>query len=339
VNVSVVLKGVTPNKIVKEECHASAQRRNPSHKGETVMVRPNVGIEVAGLTMRNPVMLAAGVLGVTGQSLKRVAEAGAGALVTKSIGPRPRGGYANPTLVGTDCGLLNAVGLPNPGVEEFVQEIKVAKEGGVPVIASIFGASRQEFAQVGLMMERAGADALELNVSCPHAEVATLGQSPKLTFEVVETVKKTIGIPVFVKLTPNITDIVAVAQKAEEAGADGLTCINTLHAMVIDIETGRPILANRVGGLSGPAIKPVAVRCVFEVSKATRIPVIGCGGIVDWRDAVEFMLAGASAVQVGTAIAWRGLGVFREITEGIRRYLKRKNYGSVEEIVGLSHRY
>ena len=231
------------------------------------------------------------------------------------------------------------MGLPNPGAKEFMREIQIAKEGGAPVIASIFGASKQEFASVGLVMEEAGADALELNVSCPHAEVAALGQSPGLTFDVIAGVKKNVGIPVFVKLTPNVTDITAVARKAEEAGADGVTCINTLRAMAVDVETGRPILANRVGGLSGPAIKPVAVRCVFEVSKEVGIPVMGCGGITHWQDAVEFMLAGASAIQIGTAVAFKGLNVFREVVEGIQAYLRRKRYRSVKEIVGLAHRY
>ena len=303
------------------------------------MVSLDMGIEIAGLKMRNPVMLAAGILGVTGSSLKHFAEAGAGAVVTKSIGPKPCEGYPNPTITETSCGFLNAMGLPNPGVEEFKREIPIAKEGGVPVIVSIFGASKQEFARVGVTMEKAGANALELNLSCPHAEIGTFGQNPDLTFAIVENVKKSVNVPVFAKLTPNVTDITAVARRAEEAGADGITCINTLQAMAIDIETGRPILANRIGGLSGPAIKPVALRCVFEVSKVVRIPVIGCGGIVTWQDAVEFLLAGASAVQIGTAIAYGELGVFRAITEGIEAYLKRRNHGKVEDIVGLSHRY
>jgi len=303
------------------------------------MASLDMEIEMAGLKMRNPVMLAAGILGVTGSSLKRVAEAGAGAVVTKSIGPKPCEGYPNPTITETSCGFLNAMGLPNPGAEEFKREIPIAKEGGVPVIVSIFGASKEEFALVGSIMEKAGADALELNLSCPHAEIGAFGQSPDLTFAIVGHVKKSVGVPVFVKLSPNVTDIVAIARRAEEAGADGVTCINSLQAMAIDVETCRPILANRIGGLSGPAIKPVAIRCVFEVSKAVKIPVIGCGGIVNWQDAVEFLLAGASAVQIGTAIAYRELGVFRAITEGIEAYLKRKNYRRVEEIVGLSHRY
>lgn len=301
------------------------------------MVSTNV--EIAGLRMSNPLMLAAGVLGVTGSSLKRVSEAGAGAVVTKSIGPKPREGNPNPTMTETSCGFLNAMGLPNPGVKEFKHEIKIAKEGGVPVIASIFGASKEEFADVGASMEKAGVDALELNVSCPHAELVALGQSPDFTHDVVESVKKSVDIPVFVKLTPNVTDMIAVALKAKEAGADAITCINTIRAMAIDVETGRPILANKIGGLSGPAIKPVAVRCVFEVSEIIDVPVIGCGGITHWQDAVEFLLAGASAIQIGTAIAYRGLGVFKEITEGIRSYLRKKGHHDVKEIVGLSHSY
>lgn len=301
------------------------------------MVGADLGVELAGLKLQNPVMLAAGILGVTGLSLRRVAEAGAGAVVTKSIGPEPREGYSNPTFTGTPGGFLNSIGLPNPGAEAFAHEVKIAKKGGVPVIVSIFGASKREFARVGVLMEEAGADALELNLSCPHSRLLAFGQSPQLTFSVVEAVKKRVGVPVFAKLTPNVADIAAVARKAEEAGADAVTCINTLRAMAIDAETGRPILANRFGGLSGPAIKPVAVRCVFEVAEAVDIPVIGSGGITTWEDAVEFMLAGASAVQIGSAVALKDLEVFREVAEGIRAYLKRKGYRSVKEIVGLSH--
>lgn len=301
------------------------------------MGKTNIATVIAGLRMRNPIMLASGILNLTGPALKRVAEAGAGAVVTKSIGPTPRRGYSNPTLIEISSGILNAMGLPNPGALEFKREIKIAKEGGVPVIASVFGGSKEEFAYVGSLMENSGADAIELNISCPHTEVTALGQSPNLTFATVEAVKKKVGIPVFVKLTPNVTDIVAIARSAQEAGADAITCVNTLRAMVIDIETGKPILANKIGGLSGPAIKPVSVRCVFEVYKEVNIPVIGCGGIFRWQDAVEFMLAGASAVQVGTAIAYRGLEIFNEITEGIRSYLKRKK-STLKNIIGLSHK-
>jgi dihydroorotate dehydrogenase (NAD+) catalytic subunit len=188
---------------------------------------------------------------------------------------------------------------------------------------------------------KAGVDALELNLSCPHVERtgAEIGHDPGLVADVVEKVKAKVDRPVFVKLTPNVADIVEVAKAAAESGADALTAINTVRAMAIDLETTRPLLANKVGGLSGPAIKPIAVRCVYEIYQEVDVPVIGCGGISTWRDAVEFMLAGASAVQIGTAVAFKGLEVFRSVTEGMEVYLKEKAFKSVKEIVGLAHRH
>jgi len=297
--------------------------------------------EIAGLKLANPTMLAAGILGMSGLSLKRAAEAGAGAVITKSMGLKPRVGYSNPTLVQVDCGLLNAMGLPNPSVHHFVEEISEAKKGGVPVIISVYGFSSEDFGEAAKIAAEAGADALELNVSCPHVEKtgSEIGQSPQLVAKVVEKVKNTVNKPVFVKLTPNVADITEIAEAAVKAGADAITAINTVRAMAIDVETTRPVLANKVGGLSGPAIKPIAIRCVYEVYRKVKIPVIGCGGVTTWQDAVEFMLAGASAVQIGTAIGFEGLGVFKSVAEGIDSYLENMNFGSVKEIVGLSHRY
>lgn len=297
--------------------------------------------EVAGLKLKNPTMLAAGILGVSGLSLKRVAEAGAGAVVTKSVGLEPREGYSNPTVVQVECGLLNAVGLPNPGVNNLSEEVREVKETGVPIIVSIYGFSSKEFANVAETAVKAGADGLELNVSCPHVEKtgAEIGQDPQVVAKVVEEVKDRVDKPVFVKLTPNVADITEVAKAATDAGADAVTAINTVRAMTINIETNRPVLANKIGGLSGPAIKPIAVRCVYEISREVDVPVIGCGGVVNWRDAVEFMLAGASAVQIGTAVAFKGLRVFKSVTRGIDTYLKKRGFDSVKEIAGLSHRY
>jgi len=297
--------------------------------------------EVAGLKLANPTMLAAGILGLTGSSLRSVIEAGAGAVVTKSVGLKPREGYPNPTVVQVEGGLLNAMGLPSPGIHHFGDEIREAKEGGIPIIVSVYGFSPEEFAEVARIASEAGADALELNVSCPHVEKTgtEIGQNPRLVAEVVAMVKKRVDKPVFVKLTPHVTDITEVAKAAVEAGADAITAINTVRAMAINIETTRPILANKIGGLSGPAIKPIALRCVYEIFQGVDVPVIGCGGITTWRDAVEFMLAGASAVQIGTAIALKGLGVFESITRGIDAYLRRRDFRSVTEIVGLSHRH
>lgn len=301
-----------------------------------------LSVEIAALNLPNPTMLAAGILGLSCSSLREAARNGAGAVVTKSVGLKPRVGYANPSAVQVECGLLNAIGLANPGASYFAEEIRELKSShlGVPVIASVFGSSGEDFAKASRIMEKAGADAVELNVSCPHVKKtgSEIGQSPALVSEVVKCVKETVSGPVIVKLTPNVAEIAEVAEAAVKAGADAITAINTARAMAIDIETATPILANKIGGLSGPAVKPIAVRCIYEICESVRVPIIGCGGVSSWRDAVEFMLAGASAVQVGTAIGVQGLGVFRSINKGIDTYLRGKGYRNVREIVGLSHR-
>ena len=297
--------------------------------------------EIAGLKLANPTMLASGILGYTGLSLKSIIEAGAGAVVTKSMGLEPRTGYPNPTVVQTDCGLLNAMGLPNPGISHFKEEMNELKNTGVPTILSIYGYSSEEFAKVAETAAKMGADAIELNVSCPHIKKAgaEIGCDPLLLTEIVEEVKKKVAKPVIVKLTPNVANIGEIAKAAEKAGADAITAINTVKAMNIEIETGRPLLANKFGGLSGPAIKPIAVRCVYDVYRSVDVPIIGCGGISSWQDAVEFMLAGASAVQIGTAVAFKGVGVFSSVAKGIEAYLKRKGFKNVKELVGLAHKF
>ena len=297
---------------------------------------------IAGLQLENPTILASGILGYSAESLNRVAKGGAGAVVTKSIGVEPRVGYPNPTVVQAEAGLINAMGLPNPGIALYCQEIKYCKTIlRVPLIVSVFGYSADEYATVAKKAVDAGADAVELNVSCPHVQFtgAEIGQNPKLLAEVVEKVKAAVGKPILVKLSPNVANIAVTAKAAVEAGADALTAVNTLKAMAIDSETMRPILSNLKGGLSGPAVKPVALRCVYDIrEELPDVPIIGCGGITDWRDAVEFLLAGASAVQVGTAIALESTEVFQAITKGVEVYLRKKHYGSVKEIVGLAHR-
>jgi dihydroorotate dehydrogenase (NAD+) catalytic subunit len=298
-----------------------------------------ITVEIAGLEFSNPTMLAAGMLGMSGVTLRRVAEAGAGAIVTKSLGLHPRRGYVNPTVVSLKNGLLNAMGLPNPGIDEFGDEMREAHVT-VPRIVSIYAASPQEFALVARKACMIGADALELNVSCPHAETlgAEIGQDPEMVQKIVKETKASVQIPIFVKLTPNVTNISELAHAAEKAGADAVTAINTVRAMAINAETAVPILGNRIGGLSGPAIKPIAIRCVFEIFETVKIPILGCGGVESWSDAIEFVQAGASAVQIGTAIAAKGLDVFRHVVEGIELFLQRKRIGSVNELVGLSHR-
>jgi dihydroorotate dehydrogenase (NAD+) catalytic subunit len=286
---------------------------------------PSLSVDVGGLILQNPVMLAAGILGTTGASLRRAALAGAGGVVTKSIGSDPREGHPGPTVVQVECGLLNAMGLPNPGFREFQKEIDVAKTSGVPVVASIFGSSAAEFARIARGLQP---DAFELNLSCPHAEKygSELGRYPDLVEAVTGAVKASANVPVWVKLTPNTADILELGRAAQSGGADAVVAINTLKAMAIDIETGYPILGNKFGGLSGSAVKPVAVRCVYELASNLDIPVIGVGGVSSWEDAVEMMMAGAKAVQVGTAL-YRGYEVFKEITDGLSSYLDRKSLG------------
>lgn len=300
----------------------------------------DLSMHVSRLFMPNPTMLASGILGMSADTLRVAAESGAGAVVTKSVGLKPSSGYPNPTVIQVECGLLNAVGLPNPGIHKFAEEIKALRDLKVPVIVSIFGFSPNEYAEVARIAAESGASAIELNLSCPHVRGtgAEIGQDPKMVKQVVRAVKGSVEKPVFAKLTPNTTNIVELAEAAVSAGADAITAINTVRAMAIDVEALRPILANRIGGLSGPAIKPIALRCIYEIYEAVSAPIIGCGGIMCWRDAVEFMLAGASAVQIGSAIAVEGLSIFRSICTGLAEYLARKGFKSVGEIIGLAHK-
>lgn len=298
----------------------------------------DLSTEIAGLKLRNPTMLASGFLGVSGQTLRRVVEAGAGAVVTKSSSLKPRHGNPGPTIVEVPVGLLNAIGLASPGIAMMKDEITEAKKSGVPVIVSVFGFSVSDYSKSAGIAETFGADAVELNVSCPHVSgVAETGQDPKTVAKVTRSVRRRVGIPVFVKLTPNVANIIEIGRSAERAGADAITAINTLRAMSIDIHVRLPVLSARIGGLSGPAIKPVAVRCVYELAEKVKLPIIGVGGITDWEDAVEFFLAGASAVQIGTAILRKDLRVFSEVVEGLSTYLKENGFTSVSELVGIAH--
>lgn len=285
-------------------------------------------------------MLAAGILGSTAASLNWAARSGAGAVVTKSFGLNPNKGYANPTTVEVTGGVINAIGLSNPGVDNFKVELEKLNKS-VPAIASLYGANPEEFSEIAARVEGL-VDALELNVSCPHAMGgcgSAIGQDPDLTAEIVRSVKKSVKIPVFVKLTPNVTDIVEIARYAENAGADALTMINSLGpGMRIDIETGNPILKNRFGGLSGPAVKPIAVRCVFDVYDSVDIPIIGVGGIRDYKDVLEFLYAGASCVQIGTSIMYEGMDIFEKILNGLERFMDGRGYESVNEMVGIAHK-
>jgi len=290
------------------------------------------------LRLHNPAMLASGFLGVSGEMLARVVEAGAGAVVTKSSSLKPREGNPGPTIVELPVGLLNAIGLASPGISLMKDEITEAKMSGVPVIVSVFGFSVSDYSKSARIADTYGADAVELNVSCPHVSgVAEIGQDPKIVAKVTRAVKREVDIPVLVKLSPNVSNIAEIGRAAERAGADAITAVNTIKGMAIDIHVRLPVLSAKIGGLSGPAIKPVAVRCVYELAEKVKIPIIGVGGIMGWEDAVEFFLAGASAVQIGTAILQKDLKIFSEVAQGLSAYLKENGFTSVSELVGVAH--
>lgn len=294
-----------------------------------------LSLSLTGLKLNNPLMLAAGIMGTTGSSLKRAADGGASAVVTKSIGIEPRTGHCNPTMVEVDCGYLNAMGLPNPSYKNFQKEIDLARESGVPVIASIFGATSDEFSEISRTL---CADAFELNVSCPHAcgYGAQVGSDPALVEEITKAVKSATSAPVWVKLTPNVTDIKSIGIAAQRGGADAVVAINTVRAMAIDIESGYPILGNMFGGLSGRAIKPVAIKCIYDLYEALEIPVIGVGGISDWKDAVEFIMAGARAVQIGTAVG-SNINIFNDISSCMESFMEEKEW-ILDDIYGMAHK-
>ncbi|MCJ7817439.1 MAG: dihydroorotate dehydrogenase [Candidatus Thorarchaeota archaeon] len=279
--------------------------------------------------------LASGVLGVTASTMLRAVNSGADAVVTKSIGLHPRKGHHGPILSTSHGGLLNAVGLTNPGIDAFEEEMQILREAKVPVVMSIFADSPEEIAVVAEKATMLGPTAIELNLSCPHAEISQISHSPTVTSEYVRAVKEVVNLPVFAKLTPNATDYVSVGKAAQDAGADAIVAINTVRAMKIDILQQRPVLGNRVGGLSGPPIFPIAVRCVYDLHNALSIPIIGVGGVSTWEDAVEMHLAGASAIQIGTAVM-EDIEVFSKIKQGVNTYLREKGHKSVDEIVGLA---
>jgi len=297
-------------------------------------------VEFAGLRLRSRTMNASGVLGMSAPLLRRVYESGAGAAVTKSLGPTGRPGHSNPTVVEVEGGVLNAMGLPNPGVGYFADEVRELKREGITVVSSFFASTLKEFSESARALSEAGSDALELNLSCPNVEgeVGMCAADAASVERVTAAVKAASDKPVFVKLSPNVTDIVQIAVAAEKGGADAITATNTLKAMAIDADFRRPVLANVTGGLSGPALKPVSLRCVWEIFDAVEIPIIGCGGVSGWRDAVEYLLAGASAVQIGAAVRDGGFEVFGEVNAGVLEYMRRNSYGSVAEIVGGAHR-
>jgi dihydroorotate dehydrogenase (NAD+) catalytic subunit len=300
----------------------------------------DISTTIGPLRLKNPTMLASGIMDEDAGSMQRMIDCGAGAIVTKSIGVQPREGYANPTVIELDYGILNAMGLPNPGIDLYGEEIKKLQATKVPIIGSIYAADANEFANLAEKMQRFGANAVELNVSCPHAKHYGLevGSDPALLHEIVSFVKHLVSLPVFVKVSPNIMNLVEIAKTIENAGADAIVAINTVKAMKIDLETTRPILANKTGGYSGKAIKPIGVRCVYDIAQAVDIPVIGVGGITTGGDAIEYFMAGASAVQIGSAVYYRGPDVFTVVCEEIKTWMKDHGYTTITELIGAAFR-
>jgi len=291
------------------------------------------------MKLNNPTILASGIMDEDAGSMVRIVDSGVGAIVTKSIGLTAREGYPNPTLIELDYGILNAMGLPNPGIEDYNKEIKKLKNSNIPIIGSVYGKDINEFVKLGQKMQKYGVDAIELNLSCPHAKGYGLevGADPHLVNEITAKVKEATEIPIFVKLSPNVTNIVEIAKAAENARADAIVAINTVKAMKIDLDVKMPILSNAIGGYSGKAIKPIGIRCVYEIAKSIDIPIIGVGGVTTGEDAIEYFMAGASAVQIGSGIYYRGINVFKKVCLEIETWMKNHNYKHLSEIIGVVH--
>jgi len=296
----------------------------------------DMSVNIAGIRLKNPVMTASGTFGFGEEYGEYYDLTRLGAVVVKGLTLRPRKGNPPPRTCETPAGMLNSVGLQNPGVDFFLEkELPRLLDRGACVIANISGASVDEYCLMMEKLSQSGVAAVELNLSCPNVKEGGIafGLKPDLVYEVTRRVKECGQKPVIVKLSPNVTDIVEIALAAAEGGGDAVSLINTLLAMDIDVWSRRPVLGNTYGGLSGPAVKPVALRMVHQVAGAVDIPVIGMGGILDWYDAVQFILAGAKAVAVGTANFVNPLAPV-EIIEGIERYLVKQGFTSVEDMVG-----
>ena len=299
--------------------------------------RVSLEVNVAGIRMKTPVMVASGTFGYGSEYVDFVDLNQLGAIVVKGITSEPWPGNPMQRIIETPSGMLNAIGLQNVGVDHFISEkLPYLRDFDVPVVVNVCGETQEEYHEVTEKLDTAaGVAAIELNISCPNLDCGgmSFGVDPGLASELVRSVRAITGLPLLVKLSPNVTDITEIARSIEDAGADGLSVINTLLGMAIDAETRRPQLANLTGGLSGPAIKPIALRMVWQVYNAVKIPIVGMGGIMTGEDAVEFFIAGASAVAVGTA-NFVNPRASLDVTDGIRGYLEEHEVESVKELVG-----
>lgn len=293
-------------------------------------------VDLGKLKLKNPVLTASGTFGYGKEYSEFVDLNRLGAIVVKGISLKPMKGNPVPRICETPCGMLNAIGLQNPGLKDFIKiQLPYLKKLRTRIIVNILGNSIDQYIELAENLEAQGIDAVELNVSCPNVKKGGIvfGTDPKIFRELIESVRQRTGLPLITKLSPNVSDIKLFAKIAEDAGSDVISLINTITGMSIDIKTGRPRLANITGGLSGPAIKPVAVRMVWECYKTVRIPIIGMGGIISAEDAVEFLLAGASAVAVGTGNFINPKATM-DVLEGIKAYMSVNNIRSLSELTG-----
>lgn len=297
-------------------------------------------INFLGKALSSPTVLASGILGNSFDILQRVHDSGCGLVTMKSIGPAPRDGHNNPTVIDLGHGMINAVGLPSPGYLHMDHEWAALEKRDFPLIASIYGASVAEFQQVADFVSDRKPDFIELNISCPNSDKHGMlfGTSTTASFDVVSAVKKMVdAIPVIAKLTPQALNIGDIAKACEDAGADAICAINTVGpGMLIDIESRTPVLAFKKGGLSGPMVRPVAVRCVYDIFTATSLPIIGLGGISTGADAIEMIMAGATLVGIGSAVTYRGIEVFQKVTDEMNAWLTA-HHTTLEEIRGAAH--
>ena len=303
-------------------------------------MEPSLATSVGTIKLDKPAMLASGILGISLDVFNRLYRSGAGAVVTKSLSSEPWEGYPNPTIFSINGGgWMNAVGLSNPGASNFAKMIESNKD--VPIIVSLVGSIPEDFEMMINEFKNCNVTAFELNLSCPHVAKVGLevGDDPELVKKIVTTVKNSTNVPAIAKVGLGTTNYLNTVKIAVDSGIDAITAINTVRAMAIDVETQRPILSNKFGGLSGTPIKPIALRCVYEITSKYDIPVIGCGGISTWEDAVEFFLAGASAIQLGSAIGDNWINVFDDINNGILQYMKKKNYSTIKDMVGLAKKF
>jgi len=301
------------------------------------MTKPNMSVEIAGIKMRNPIMTASGTFGYGREFADYMDLESIGAMITKGLSLKPKAGNNTPRIVETPGGMLNAIGLQNVGIDAFITtKLPFLRTVNTPVIVNLYGNSLEEYGELAARIDDVEEVAgVEVNISCPNVKQGGIvfGTDPAAAAQVVELVRNSTSKPLIVKLSPNVTDVVSMARACVDAGAEALSLINTLTGMAIDINTRRPILANITGGLSGPAIKPVALRMVWQVSRAVKVPLIGIGGIMNATDALEFILAGATAIQVGTA-SFLNPAAAEEIAAGMESWLVENRVSDIRELVG-----